>query len=231
MSHRIHAFTFADLLVVLVVLTGLIAFIAILPMFGRARRTPRKMQNSTQVRGIHSALELYSQGNNTYYPGFDKEGKPLEDYTVENRLKILLDDNYFTSEYLIAPSESKTPWEKGPFTSANYSYALLNLSVSDSPRNNDWRDTSNSEAVVISDRAIANGKNGAIKSAHTNPHSDITQWRGSVGFNDNHVTFEATHDKLTTQYGDSEFVNDNLFDTVGASMIYKGVDTLIDPGK
>ena len=109
--------------------------------------------------------------------------------------------------------------------------AMLNLSLLDSPRNAEWRDSSNSEAVVVSDRAKANGNDGAIKSVHTNPSTDKTEWRGSVGFNDNHVTFEATHVQPITQYGDSEFTNDNLFDTNSGSMVYEGVDVIIDIAK
>lgn len=229
MSQRIHrAFTLVDLLVVIVILV-LVSVLA-LSVQPRRRHHRRVPQNSTQLRGIHSALVLFSQGNNTYYPGFDTLGQPLADTTVEFRFQELLDDNYFTGEYIISPSETKTAMQTTGVrpTTANYSYAMLNLSVLDSVRNMEWRDTSNSEAVVLSDRAVGNGKDGAIKSVHTNPSTDTTQWRGSVGFNDNHVTFEATHDMLTTQYGEAQFINDNLFDTVGASMVYEGVDVIVD---
>ncbi len=228
-----RAFTLVDLLVVMVILMGLLLLAVALPELGGRRRPARQMQNSTQIRGIHSALVLFSQGNNTYYPGFDEYGKPLEDSSIEFRFKELLDDNYFTGEYMIAPSETKTVLTQTGVmpTAENFSYAMLNLSVNDSQRINEWRDTSNSEAIVLSDRAIANGKDGAIKSVHTHPSKDTTEWRGSMGFNDNHVTFEATHDQIDTQYGDDTFENDNLFDTQGASLIYSGNDKIIDPGK
>ncbi|HAI11158.1 MAG TPA: hypothetical protein DCM28_05595 [Phycisphaerales bacterium] len=233
MSQSIYrAFTFVDMLVVLVILVGLIAIA--LPMLGNSRRGgSRQMQNSTQIRGIHSGLVLFSQGNNTYYPGYDRDGNRMEDYSVEFRFQELLDDNYFTGEYIISPSETKSASNTTPskITTANYSYAMLNLSVLDSPRNHEWRDTSNSEAVVLSDRAISNGKDGAIKSVHTNPSSDINEWRGAMGWNDNHVTFEATHDQLTTQYGDSQFTADNIFDTESGSMVYEGVDVIVDTKK
>ncbi|MFG0249252.1 MAG: type II secretion system protein [Phycisphaeraceae bacterium JB051] len=229
-----RAFTMVDLLVVMVILMGLLLLGVALPSFG-GRRPARQMQNSTQLRGIHSALVLFSQGNNTYYPGFDEYGKPLEDISVAFRFKQLLDDNYFTGEYIIAPTEWGDKTALGnmdaKLTTANFSYAMLNLSVNDSPRINEWRDTSNSEAVVLSDRAIANGKDGAIKSVHTRPSKNTTEWRGSVGWNDNHVTFEATHDQFDTRYGDETFANDNFFDTQGASLIFSGNDKLIDPGK
>jgi prepilin-type N-terminal cleavage/methylation domain-containing protein len=222
-----NAFTFVELLVVMVIVT--LAMVLLMAML--SRRHPRP-HNSSQLRGIHCGLVLYSQDNNTYYPGFSKSGKPI-DSSVEGRFKILIDNNYFVSEYIISGFESKFAWqkEKGELTSDNMSFALLNLSDAKSPRIKEWRDTSNSEAVIISDRAIANGDHGAIRSIHTKPRPGYSEWRGEVAYNDNHVVFEAAHDKLTTQYSDSEFVNDNLFDTKGASMVYKGVDALIDPGK
>ena len=229
MSQRIHAFSFVELLVVMVVFTGIVALL--LPTLGGRRSgCGRSMQNSTQVRGIHTGLVLFSQGNNTYYPGYDKDGNRMEDCSVEMVFQALLEDNYFTGEYAISPSETKDIWREGKVTAANYSYAMLNLSDLESPRNKEWRDTSNSEAVVISDRARANGT--GIKSVHTNPSKpNINEWRGSVGYNDNHVTFEATHDNLETYYGHDEFLNDDLFDNQGASLAYKGLDEIIDPGK
>ena len=229
--HR-KAFTLIELLVVISIIALLIGIL--LPALGAARRTARQMQNSTQVRGIHSALVLFSQGNNTYYPGINTIGNVLTNTSgVAIRFRELLDDNYFTGEYMIAPNETKTVLSQTGVmpTAENFSYAMLNLSVNDSQRINEWRDTCNSEAVVISDRAIANGKDGAIKSIHTQPSKDVTEWRGAMGFNDNHVTFEASHDQIDTQYGDETFENDNLFDTQGASLIYSGNDKIIDPGK
>lgn len=223
-----HGFTFVELCVFLAVIALLIGII--LPTLGAARRTARCTQNSTPVRGIHSALVLFSQGNNTYYPGIDKDGNRLEDYTTEFRFQELLDDNYFTGEYLISPSETKTAMQKTGVrpSTANYSYALLNLSDVNVKRFTEWRDTSNSDAVVLSDRAVAMDDEGHLRSVHTNPSNKTkSEWRGSVGWNDNHVTFEATHE-LPTQYGDHSTLIDNLFNTSNGSMVYSGNDVIID---
>ena len=208
-----RAFTLIELLVVISIIALLIGIL--LPALGAARRTARQMQNSTQVRGIHTGLVLFSQGNNTYYPGLTTLGAEMGDNTddVEFRFRELLEDNYFTGEYAISPSEALTIWKSGTVTTANYSYAMLSMNDDNAAgnRRNEWRDTSNSEAVVLGDRVKLNGTD-KFKSVHTNPSSTTTnEWRGSVGFNDNHVTFEATHDGLDTQYGDDSHTNDNLF--------------------
>ncbi|MBL4702161.1 MAG: hypothetical protein JKX85_12985 [Phycisphaeraceae bacterium] len=188
------------------------------------------MQNSTQICGIHTGLVLFAQGNNTYYPGINTIGTVLTAATaltmyptgaqstetgaeVPFRFRELLEDNYFTGEYITSPSETLDEWASGDVTKANFSYALDDISVAGG-RRNEWRETSNSEAVVLGDRAKLNGA-GFVKSVHTNPTVSTNEWRGSVGFNDNHVTFEATHDQLDTQFADTSVTNDNLFNTVG----------------
>ncbi len=233
------AFTLIELLVVISIIALLIGIL--LPALGAARRTARQMQNSTQVRGIQTGLVLFSQGNNTYYPGRSTTGQlvTVAGYAdpavgigsgcmVEARYQELLDDNYFTGAYAVSPAETKDPWTTGTISSANFSYALLkmkNAGTNSFQRPNEWRDTSNSEAVVISDRAkdndgtVAGNNLGAtigegafkIKSVHTNPTLGTNEWRGSVGFNDNHVSFEATHNKLDTRYGSFRQIDDNLF--------------------
>ncbi len=260
MKHK--AFTLIELLVVISIIALLIGIL--LPALGAARRTARQMQNSTQVRGIHTALVLFSQGNNTYYPGMtttggvsttiENTGGTTAGYAsasaieTENRFKILHADNYFTSEYMISPSETKTQYDEAENLSANnYSYSMLELRVAitaaaGSARRNEWRDTSNSESVVISDRAKYSSGSTGLKSVHTNPSgASDEEWRGSVGFNDNHVSFEATHDQLDTQFGDVSKTDDDLFadedddpatyqtgDT--AFMVYEGEAEVYDNG-
>lgn len=225
MKHT-KAFTLIELLVVISIIALLIGIL--LPALGAARRTARQMQNSTQVRGIHTALVLFSQGNNTYYVGSNSKGQDqavtatgdtVPQY-VEARFRSLLDDNYFTKEYMVSPSETKatsvgqttgiTTIDNGVTLNINYSYAMMEISAVQTDAREEWRDTSNSEAVIIGDRAKLN--TGAFyKSVHTNPKSGTTEWRGSVGWNDNHVTFEATSNMAATQYYRTSNINDDLF--------------------
>ncbi|HAI12693.1 MAG TPA: hypothetical protein DCM28_13380 [Phycisphaerales bacterium] len=230
---RGKAFTLIELLVVISIIALLIGIL--LPALGAARRVARQMQNSTQIRGIQQSLVMFSQGNNSYYPGKNTQGAVAaatdlydgdgtaqsgeDGYAPMLRFRELLEDNYFEGEYAVSPSETKTAWG-GTGTSVqqiHISYGLLDIADA-GQRTREWRDTSNSEAVVIADRAIDNNDSGSnnIKSVHTNPTKDTKEWRGSVGFNDNHVSFVATHDDQSTQYGDTTIHNDNLFNKTNA---------------
>lgn len=212
-------------------MAGICLVLPALTSEGGPRRTTRSMQNSTQVRGIHTGLVLFAQGNNSQYVGIMKDGKtvdPAIGLTVENRIQALIDLNYFTMEYARSPSEAQT---------GTTSYALLQV-----PRTNDqsqvretgrlleWKDTTNTHAVVISDRAVDNG--GAfthIRSIHTSPSRHSTQWTGSVGWNDNHVTFEKSM-RLPTKYDEQPAqAEDRLFFPNGphdAFMVHQGSDRL-----
>jgi prepilin-type N-terminal cleavage/methylation domain-containing protein len=210
------AFTLIELLVVISIIALLIGIL--LPALGAARRTARQMQNSTQVRGIHTALILFAQGNGTYYPGRSNTGANATQHTgqtnaydVQNKFRELLEDNYFTGEYAISPSETKNPWTTGNVAGSNYSYALLGFTASGETQNaNEWRETTNTEALVISDRAILNTSTTNFKSVHTNPAAGNTEWRGSTGWNDNHVSFEADS-TVDTAHGSFNQTNDNIF--------------------
>jgi len=224
-----------ELVVVIAVLAvGIFLVLLLLPELSNNRRSPLSMQNSTQVRAIHSGLVLYAQDNNAYYPGFNSQGALGQSVnggsalTVENRLRMLLEANYMGPEYIISPYETKDAFDgKGMLTKHNYSFALLALNGS-GERLKEWRETANSESVIVSDRAIST-KYG-LRSVHQRESGEEGFWRGSVAWNDNHVTFELT-EVLRTKYGETVNEFDNLFGAAGnddAAMACQGTDDLID---
>ena len=87
----------------------------------------------------------------------------------------------------------------------------------------EWRDTSNSESVVVSDRNLESDM-------YEKPYSVYTAhdlgWEGFVAWNDGSVGLELTH-LIDTRYGKTGSLNiaDNLFDPAGdddAYMIHTG---------
>lgn len=160
----------------------------------------------------------------------DPTGKSGEGYDVEARYYLLLDGNYFTGDYPISPVDSKTGWTSGRVFSSNYSYSMLKIDDRDQTqapgdeesdgRRREWQDTMNTQAVIMSDRNTGPGvdaqnTNIQVLSVHTSKEG---QWKGSVVWNDNHVSFESSH-ILETKYSGGEPVidpitdepNDNLF--------------------
>jgi uncharacterized protein DUF4190 len=193
----------------------------LLPALGAARRTARKMKNTTQIRGITQALVTTANQNGGYYPGLDRRGNPA-DLTVEGRFFLLLDQNAFAGDYLISPAETKAEWITGQLTTDNYSYALLDISE-DNERRKEWRSNINAYAIPISDRNTGASAGAAdVMSVHTYAPG---YWEGSVAWNDGSAAIENTHE-LETQYGNSQgYQYDNIFEQSAdddAAMIHAG---------
>ena len=208
-SKRPCGYTLIELvatIVVLILLSLLVVVIFATAQSGK-RITPPIMQSNTQIRGIHQAMVMYSQSNRTKYPGIGEDGD-IVDASVEYRFQELLEGNYFTGEYAISPAETKTVWTTGKVTSANYSYAMLDIDGEEGGRTYEWQDTINDEAVVMSDRNTGPDAAAKVQSLHSD---EPGEWEGSVVYNDNHVRVESTH-ILPTKYGPAALnPADNLF--------------------
>ncbi len=195
-----------------------------LPALGAARRTARKMANTTQVRGIQQAMISYGSSNGSFYPGLDSKGRPV-DLTVEERFFVLLDQNSFSGSYLISPAESdpaKHDWLSGQVTQDHYSYAMLDVSDPGS-RRREWQQTLSSLAITLSDR---NTDTSGVPTHAQSIHSPFPgQWQGAVARNDGSATIEHTH-ILSTKYRSSPgHTNDDIFEMAGnddAAMIHSG---------
>lgn len=233
---RSKGFTLIELLVVISIIALLIGIL--LPALGAARRAARQMKSTTQVRGMVQGMVTFANGNKEKMPGLTSKGFIIEDTnenfngtdgdwhgaTVEGRIFLMLDENAFTGDYVISPAETKTAWTTNAISTDNYSFGLLNIhddtAVSDdsqrpnqSGRAREWKQSINTQAVLVSDRArISGGSIGTyddIYSIHTT--EDDAKWAGSVGRGDGSASFE-NEDALDTKYGSSPNIEaDRLF--------------------
>ncbi|MFW6060978.1 MAG: hypothetical protein ACODAQ_12425 [Phycisphaeraceae bacterium] len=227
MSRTTHTtgFTILELAVVLCVLVVLTVFFTTSRRMGCTLNG--QVQSNNQLRGIHQNLFVYgyeheTDSNSLYFPGLDKTGQPT-DLTVENRFHLMLDDNLYSPDYLISPKENtgKSAWSAGPFTDKHYSYAMLQV-PKEGGRYDEWQETLNADAIVLSDRNTGRNTTNQISSLQTQPNSG--QWEGGVCYNDNHVTTEdTTH--FETKYGGIHNKHDHLFEPTGrddAYLIHRG---------
>ncbi len=105
-------------------LAGVLAAL-LFPSLGAARRTARQMQSSTQLRGIHQGMVMYSQKNDGRYP---------------DDLGVLVAESYIAPGYLLSPSDSASvpadfdsysPQQKKQWVHENSSYVATSLGDQD----------------------------------------------------------------------------------------------------
>lgn len=252
-----HGFTRLEMFVLLVVCV--LGFALVWPMIAgsSSRRHSRHMQNSTHLRGIHSGMVLYAQGNKDFFPGLTSDGSEARSalpasagtvgttstsgYDVNYRLTILLRGSYLSPEYIRSYNETEPKqainWGDN-LTTSHFSFAMLRISDSNAKgRRDEWRATNNSRAAVASDRNLGSGTSDKAFSNHTTLGAG---WRGSVVYNDNHAVFE-TSSLVKTEYGvhekDHSIDLDDLFaddaDKQGqhgndAAMVYQNDHTYVN---
>lgn len=158
---------------------------------------------------------------------FDASGTDEEAVTSPNsglRVAILLNGNYFTPEYVINPADTSDVQEAtlgqdvygddsgGEGSPPNQSYAWLDVDGDARPKNrSEWKDSLNSQAIVLTDRNTGSDATDNVSSVWTDENSG--DWRGMTVWNDGHTTSETTQIIETTKYGQgSSNDEDNLFD-------------------
>lgn len=192
------------------------------------RRERQVLQNSTQLRGIHQAMVTFAQSNGRpdglgWFPGVSPDGV-IVDPTAAGRIKSLIDGDYFTSDYCINPLDRKRPWENGAFTTDHFSYALLRIGDKqrDRGRLQEWRETINSQAAVMSDRNTGDASRPRSLWTRNDPKAG---WAGATAYNDNHLVFEPSAWIGPTKYGDGKAnTKDHLFKAAGthdAMMVFE----------
>ena len=190
------------------------------------------MQSATQIRGQHQGMVVHANVNKGYYPGLTNDGdrwtNAADNYsntrgnTVEARMSIMLEADYFTPDYIIHPNdpvphEAYNPNGGTPFATVNNSYAMLEIGfggATPSTRKpvavSEWRDTMNSQAIVAAERLVdvvggAFGDPGAYVSTWSSDPG-LAEW--SVVWNDNHTEtrntalFETKYDQYSNDFDD-----------------------------
>lgn len=240
MRYHPRAFTLIELLVVISIIALLIAIL--LPALGAARLSARKAQSNTQLRGMHQGMVIFAQSNKGFFPGLRSGGDQwvlsaendaaAHGSTVMARYAILLEGDFFTPEYALHPNDPQphtayNPGSATPLDYTNYSYAMLELVRTNNNngldtvagnsdyKRGEWRETMNSQAIIMSDRLIE-VTTFADPSTYTGIWSDRpgeSEW--GVLWNDNHTAFERTP-LFETRYSGIRNTSDDLYSRVSS---------------
>ena len=158
-----------------------------------------------------------------------------------NAIALMLNGNFFTPEYVINPADAagQEPEINVAIAPDNFSYAFLNLGDIVSLTTNadlpsgvggrsqarqEWRDTLNTQAIVLSD--LNTGADATTMRSSVWTEEDSGDWRGGIVRNDNSTGFETDSVEVSqTKYGNAQAnTTDNLFELGGAGTGAAGAD-------
>ncbi|MEM9252246.1 MAG: hypothetical protein AAGB29_07825 [Planctomycetota bacterium] len=155
------------------------------------------------------------RGRGELVPADDIVSADVDGGVPAGRYALLLRGNFFTPGYIVGPFErNKTVWRfgDGDLTDEHFSYAMLALDLDedgqvDGPmkdgepvrrpgtdrrlcynRTEEWAETLNTLAPVISDRNLGEDVNRGARSIQSS--GEPGSWIGGVVYNDNHVVHQ-----------------------------------------
>ena len=230
-----HGFSLIEILVVISIIALLIGILV--PALAGGQEQARKLANSQQLRSIQQGLVAFAQQNRGWYPGLTSAGGEVAaaditgDYDSGGangadpraRNAILLNGNYIQRETLVAPRDDGVNQLAGPGTvnEDSSSYAMLQLTLSGTltdaqqARYAEWRETTNPEAIVLSDRNLLGvGAGVTLQSIWTD--NDSGKWEGTAVGNDGSANYENDHE-IDVRYGSEPLETDDHIFAPGAA--------------